>query len=273
MLKTGRNDPCQCGSGKKYKKCCLGKAVAAQSQTLPQYTKSPLKEETAFQLLLRDSQPFRKYYAEVRPELTNFVVVLDPGLPPGVRARTTRSDGKKYLRLRTPICPLEHAVLLAHELGHFLQDERGFPSVGGLNDHQAAAALNSALHDPLIDASLASYGFDSSIDQANEVEESIRQLSAIPRAPVDSAGKAHWIANCLGHILSQHVLGVNSADDKFLQWFTERHPSIAHEAECIAAEVISIGFETPEKMFIALEIARTMLGAGGGVIGPPRKSN
>lgn len=25
--KIGRNDPCPCGSGKKYKKCCLGKAV------------------------------------------------------------------------------------------------------------------------------------------------------------------------------------------------------------------------------------------------------
>ena len=24
--KIGRNDPCPCGSGKKYKKCCLGKA-------------------------------------------------------------------------------------------------------------------------------------------------------------------------------------------------------------------------------------------------------
>ena len=24
-MKIGRNDPCPCGSGKKYKKCCLGK--------------------------------------------------------------------------------------------------------------------------------------------------------------------------------------------------------------------------------------------------------
>jgi len=24
-VKVGRNDPCPCGSGKKYKKCCLGK--------------------------------------------------------------------------------------------------------------------------------------------------------------------------------------------------------------------------------------------------------
>ncbi len=29
MMKAGRNDPCPCGSGKKYKKCCLGKDQAA----------------------------------------------------------------------------------------------------------------------------------------------------------------------------------------------------------------------------------------------------
>lgn len=28
MVKTGRNEPCPCGSGKKFKKCCLGKATA-----------------------------------------------------------------------------------------------------------------------------------------------------------------------------------------------------------------------------------------------------
>jgi SEC-C motif-containing protein len=27
--KIGRNDPCPCGSGKKYKHCCLGKSSAA----------------------------------------------------------------------------------------------------------------------------------------------------------------------------------------------------------------------------------------------------
>jgi uncharacterized protein YecA (UPF0149 family) len=24
--KTGRNEPCRCGSGKKFKKCCIGEA-------------------------------------------------------------------------------------------------------------------------------------------------------------------------------------------------------------------------------------------------------
>lgn len=31
MPKTGRNDPCPCGSGKKYKRCCLEKDEAAAS--------------------------------------------------------------------------------------------------------------------------------------------------------------------------------------------------------------------------------------------------
>jgi hypothetical protein len=31
MAKTGRNDPCHCGSGKKYKRCCLEKDEAVAS--------------------------------------------------------------------------------------------------------------------------------------------------------------------------------------------------------------------------------------------------
>lgn len=31
MAKTGRNDPCHCGSGKKYKRCCLEKDSSAAS--------------------------------------------------------------------------------------------------------------------------------------------------------------------------------------------------------------------------------------------------
>ena len=34
MAKPGRNDPCHCGSGKKYKKCCLAKDEAAERDRL-----------------------------------------------------------------------------------------------------------------------------------------------------------------------------------------------------------------------------------------------
>lgn len=31
--KIGKNDPCPCGSGKKYKHCCIGSKVATINQT------------------------------------------------------------------------------------------------------------------------------------------------------------------------------------------------------------------------------------------------
>jgi len=34
MAKPGRNDPCPCGSGKKYKKCCLANQEAAEREQL-----------------------------------------------------------------------------------------------------------------------------------------------------------------------------------------------------------------------------------------------
>ena len=34
MAKISRNDPCPCGSGKKFKKCCLGKELEIQRQPL-----------------------------------------------------------------------------------------------------------------------------------------------------------------------------------------------------------------------------------------------
>ena len=33
-MKVGRNDPCHCGSGQKYKKCCLAKDEAQRSAEL-----------------------------------------------------------------------------------------------------------------------------------------------------------------------------------------------------------------------------------------------
>jgi len=33
MTKPGRNDPCSCGSGKKYKRCCLAKDEEADAHS------------------------------------------------------------------------------------------------------------------------------------------------------------------------------------------------------------------------------------------------
>ena len=41
MAKTGRNEPCPCGSGKKYKQCCLEKDEAAARAARPAQPAAP----------------------------------------------------------------------------------------------------------------------------------------------------------------------------------------------------------------------------------------
>ncbi len=45
-MKAGRNDPCPCGSGKKYKKCCMEKDEAAARQAYAEMLKAQAATET-----------------------------------------------------------------------------------------------------------------------------------------------------------------------------------------------------------------------------------
>jgi tetratricopeptide (TPR) repeat protein len=54
MNKPGRNDPCPCGSGKKYKKCCLSRDEAARPRVAAE-------------------NPGEKFVAELRPDLDEAV--------------------------------------------------------------------------------------------------------------------------------------------------------------------------------------------------------
>ena len=49
LNKVGRNDPCPCGSGKKYKKCCMAKDQAQEEDTSPD-TAPAASDEQASQL-------------------------------------------------------------------------------------------------------------------------------------------------------------------------------------------------------------------------------
>lgn len=60
MSKPGRNDDCPCGSGKKYKKCCLSRSI-----TIPQ--KNMNSDNTSHKILIKTLtnelfQPMRLYY-------------------------------------------------------------------------------------------------------------------------------------------------------------------------------------------------------------------
>ena len=59
---VGRNDPCPCGSGKKFKNCCLGKSVAGAAPVL----RAP-----------RDHGSYAEIWSRLRGHLTPDVTTLD----------------------------------------------------------------------------------------------------------------------------------------------------------------------------------------------------
>lgn len=83
MNKIGRNDACHCGSGKKYKKCCLEKDREAERQ--PHHIEPSLEEKQAmlnapsnmveFMASLRemkwDNDSYRELAEELFPQLYN----------------------------------------------------------------------------------------------------------------------------------------------------------------------------------------------------------
>jgi tetratricopeptide (TPR) repeat protein len=50
MAKPGRNDPCHCGSGKKYKKCCQPKEQAAEEEVIAKDQAARAEREAARRL-------------------------------------------------------------------------------------------------------------------------------------------------------------------------------------------------------------------------------
>ncbi len=54
MAKPGRNDPCPCGSGDKYKKCCLPKEGGVEREQLAKVETRRAESAAAHRLPLRD---------------------------------------------------------------------------------------------------------------------------------------------------------------------------------------------------------------------------
>jgi tetratricopeptide (TPR) repeat protein len=63
MAKPGRNDPCHCGSGKKYKKCCQPKEEAAEHEQL---VREQLRREQARRVELRRKE--EEFFASLERE-------------------------------------------------------------------------------------------------------------------------------------------------------------------------------------------------------------
>lgn len=62
-MKIGRNDPCPCGSGKKYKKCCLEKIIRTESPLIPPEVIAKYHEH-----LKRENERVSKF-GQVKPDI------------------------------------------------------------------------------------------------------------------------------------------------------------------------------------------------------------
>ena len=77
--KIGRNAPCPCGSGKKYKKCCMRRHEAARSESAPAGPATGSKSSPAPPAPAVSSPGFTYVVAEI-DELSNSVVdLIDEG--------------------------------------------------------------------------------------------------------------------------------------------------------------------------------------------------
>ncbi|MDR0668835.1 MAG: SEC-C domain-containing protein [Treponema sp.] len=70
--KIGRNDPCPCGSGKKYKKCCLSKGITFKEETSDDKPDDLMEDFMGHGELYNDSKPYNLLHRY-------------PGLDPEVR--------------------------------------------------------------------------------------------------------------------------------------------------------------------------------------------
>ena len=100
MAKVGRNDPCPCGSGKKYKKCCWSKHHGKrklQAKVIQGATKG-----MAGALLQKEEKPEEE---ALPPEVEEKVKCMHCGFGNSVGVETCESCGKSLVKEEKYICP------------------------------------------------------------------------------------------------------------------------------------------------------------------------
>lgn len=250
-MRIGRNDSCPCGSGNKYKKCCLDKG---DEGSLPWPV---FPEDFAIGRLREESQRFADFYTAERPKIgTRVYWAKDEKLPEGIWGRSSWLDtGEAVVRQASIPVPVDRDYAVAHELEHLVLGAEGFPLTGSARKNEdISSALNSMLHDPLVHERLEAYAFrdDIASEYEDDSSEARRQLKNLA-GPVNRTQSIRWALNYAGNLFDWRQLnGTESDPSEFQKWFSARFPAIASDAQDLVAMVDRIGYDTPERMRVAL---------------------
>ena len=139
MVKIGRNDPCPCGSGKKYKHCCLGKLTTENANSLRgtrnddedvDFDPGWIRDRGAPILDVQhlDSLPLHKissprmlFNALLMPEVEEIVrsavdKYLDRGREEAIRIEAATNLDKLISLMKIRLDPLNHILLVSRVL-------------------------------------------------------------------------------------------------------------------------------------------------------------
>lgn len=223
------------------------------------YFKFPFRvfsEQFVLKDLLEQSEEFRAYYQGQRQKISRGLYwALDPTLPQGIDYRSSRYlwNGKQIqvIRLRTVPATVEDAFKIAHELEHFVLELDGFPLVSSSPKFEnLASALNSMVHDPIVNSRLKKYGFDPRSDYLTEAREDQVQLTSLMRSPDDRIGRLRWMFSYVGKIIDWELVRNSSEKEQkseFQILFDAKFPIVARRGQKLLRMVKRIGFDTPGK--------------------------
>jgi hypothetical protein len=151
---VGRNDPCPCGSGKKFKKCCLDKIEAQQRETAAA-SRLPARAASRLPALEEPGDAFAFADDPSVPPLTAYDPLVEPdsgqwlALEEDERLRLVK-DYHRRARIDLPQADLHAIVHVAVENQIAELDERTYRKLDalieeGLDRHEAVHAIGSVL--------------------------------------------------------------------------------------------------------------------------------
>lgn len=282
MTKTGRNDPCPCGSGKKYKKCCLRPENHISPIGVYRLPFGAVTDTYPGDLILEDlykkSKEFRVFYDSEKDKLPRniFWLKADPAIASslsysigqkGKFARLISTRNTDNLLILDNIPPKAGDIfVVAHELMHCIVFSEGYPGVGVVMTKDippenqranavVAAKLTSIIHDMLVDSRLINYGFGDSDLLKAKYSGYIRSYKGYSEASFDRINRLLTLFEfVLANLQGKMILGEDKTYfNQYRDDFKEIFPNIAKEGDILIDMIESIGYDTPEKVKAVLQ--------------------
>lgn len=275
MSKIGRNDLCKCGSGKKYKKCCMNQATPVAERTLltPPANITTCPEEEVLGGLLSRSERFQKFYAEVREDLGHITWVKGDNLAQkefgyrmGQRGkmiiRQYKGKTEKFIVLDNIPPKEDDEIIVAHEMGHIVILNRGFPSISprgltGISPEEKNARINlsssisNIIHDPLCDELLMQAGYSFNGMYEKSVKDFLRITSSQEEPPMNTyCAHESIFRHVLRVINGQYYPGDRALLEEYLDFFNTKFPNMARKGQSVLSAMEYYGYDTPEKVFL-----------------------